>query len=286
MSTLPPPQITHRGVKVPTFLYGTAWKENDTERLTELALTSGFLGIDTANQRRHYYEAGVGHALKRLFGQRRLQRETVFLQTKFTFASSQDHRLPYDPTANYANQVRQSLHSSLEHLNTDYIDSLILHGPFANRGVSGPDQEAWTAMESLQQAGYVRLLGISNVDPEQLTGLYQAARIKPAFVQNRCYARTRWDEEIRAFCRRHDIAYQGFSLLTANAAELKHPILAAIAEAHRCTQAQAIFSFALQRGIIPLTGTTRRTHMLDDLAAYRLTLSENELAAVETIAFL
>jgi len=46
----------------PTFIYGTAWKEDATERLTRLALDAGFRAIDTANQRRHYFEAGVGAA--------------------------------------------------------------------------------------------------------------------------------------------------------------------------------------------------------------------------------
>ena len=51
------------GVRVPSFLYGTAWKEQETQRLTELALRQGFRGIDTANQRRHYDEAAVGRAV-------------------------------------------------------------------------------------------------------------------------------------------------------------------------------------------------------------------------------
>ncbi len=51
------------GVPVPRFLYGTAWKEDDTERLTALALAQGFRGIDTANQRKHYHEAGVGQSV-------------------------------------------------------------------------------------------------------------------------------------------------------------------------------------------------------------------------------
>jgi diketogulonate reductase-like aldo/keto reductase len=51
------------GVQVPRFLFGTAWKEDETQRLTELALYQGFRGIDTANQRRHYHEAAVGQAV-------------------------------------------------------------------------------------------------------------------------------------------------------------------------------------------------------------------------------
>ncbi len=53
--------VSIEGIAVPRFLYGTAWKEDETQRLTELALTQGFRGIDTANQRRHYHEAAACH---------------------------------------------------------------------------------------------------------------------------------------------------------------------------------------------------------------------------------
>jgi len=45
-----------QGVRVPRFIYGTAWKEHRTDGLTRLALEVGFRGIDTANQRKHYFE--------------------------------------------------------------------------------------------------------------------------------------------------------------------------------------------------------------------------------------
>src|SRR5216117_2073776 len=92
---------------IPDFLYGTAWKEDRTPALTELALDAGFRGIDTANQRRHYFEAGVGEALAAAFAAG-LARDDLFLQTKFTYAGGQDHRLPYDPRAPLATQVEQS----------------------------------------------------------------------------------------------------------------------------------------------------------------------------------
>src|SRR5580700_9979623 len=113
----------------PDFLYGTAWKEDRAPALTELALRIGFRGIDTANQRRHYFEAGVGEGLAAAYGAGVVTRADVFLQTKFTYRPGQDHRLPYDPTASLSNQVAQSMASSLEHLRTDYVDSYVLHGP-------------------------------------------------------------------------------------------------------------------------------------------------------------
>jgi diketogulonate reductase-like aldo/keto reductase len=114
---------------VPDFLYGTAWKENRTAALTELALRAGFRAIDTANQRKHYHEAGVGEGLAAAYRAGIVTRADLFLQTKFTYQRGQDHRLPYDPAAPLAIQVAQSLASSLEHLGTDHVDSYVLHGP-------------------------------------------------------------------------------------------------------------------------------------------------------------
>src|SRR3954466_11427044 len=95
------------GVGVPRFLYGTAWKEAETQRLTELALRQGFRGIDTANQRRHYHEAAVGLGVAAAIQSGLVTRADLFLQTKFTFQRGQDQRLPYDPRAPIAAQVEQ-----------------------------------------------------------------------------------------------------------------------------------------------------------------------------------
>src|SRR6476469_9083772 len=91
--------LTIDGVRVPRFLYGTAWKEDETERLTRLALRQGFRGIDTANQRRHYHEAAVGRGVAAAIAGGVVTRDELFLQTKFTFRAGQDQRLPYDPAA-------------------------------------------------------------------------------------------------------------------------------------------------------------------------------------------
>ena len=114
--------------KIPAFLYGTAWKEEQTSQLVFKALAAGFIGIDTANQRKHYFEEEVGKGLKEAYQQLGLARDDLFLQTKYTYSDGQDHRLPYDLKAKIQEQVLMSCESSLNHLCTEYIDSLILHG--------------------------------------------------------------------------------------------------------------------------------------------------------------
>jgi diketogulonate reductase-like aldo/keto reductase len=278
------PGLAASGAPVPGFLYGTAWKEQETERLTLLAFEAGFRGVDTANQRRHYFEAGVGAAVKRAIAGGVVRREELFLQTKFTYAGGQDHRLPYDPDADLATQVCQSLASSLEHLQVDSIDSYVLHGPSSRHGLTESDREVWRAMEELQATGRTRFLGISNVAVDQLEELWTDAVVPPAFVQNRCFASQGWDRAVRAFCRAKGIVYQGFSLLTANGMELRHPALLRLVARVGKSPAQVVFRFAQQVGMLPLTGTTNVDHMREDLEANRFELSEEDVRVVETIA--
>jgi diketogulonate reductase-like aldo/keto reductase len=273
--------LSVQGVPVPAFFYGTAWKEDRTEELTRLALQAGFRAIDTANQRKHYHEAGVGAAVAAFLAEGG-RREDLFLQTKFTYARGQDHRLPYDPSAPYEQQVEQSFASSLEHLQVSHLDSYVLHGP-ESHGLTQGDLTVWRTMESLQERGQTRLIGVSNVSLGQLETLFRHAKIKPAFVQNRCFARDGWDADVRTFCREHDLTYQGFSLLTANGRQLASPALDRIARRLEATRAQVVFRFALQLPMIPLTGTSSAAHMREDLAAFDLALEDAEMRAIESV---
>jgi diketogulonate reductase-like aldo/keto reductase len=271
-----------RGVEVPGFMYGTAWKEDATARCVADAIAAGFRAIDTANQRKHYHEAEVGVGLARAYATG-ITREQLFLQTKFTYRRGQDHRLPYDPNADVATQVQQSFASSLEHLRVDKLDSYVLHGPAGGRGLIDLDHAVWRTMEALQQAGKVALLGISNVTLEQLRALHTHAKVAPAFVQNRCYASTGWDREVRRFCSEHGIVYQGFSLLTANRDVLRRPEFAAICKRTGRTPAQVVFRFAQQVGMLPLTGTTDPAHMREDLEL-GFTLAAADVEQLERLA--
>jgi len=279
------PQFTETdGLRVPRFLYGTAWKESQTQPLVELALRQGFRGIDTANQRRHYHEAAVGHAVAAAIAGGLVARDDLFLQTKFTFQAGQDHRLPYDPATPIGLQVEQSFASSLAHLGVAAIDSFVLHGPSRPAGLGPADWAAWRAMEAIHGSGQARMLGISNVSLEQLERLCNEAFVQPRFVQNRCFAVRGWDRAIRQFCSANGIVYQGFSLLTANREALAHPDLAQIAKRRGRTAAQIVFRFALDVGMIPLTGTSDADHMRADLAAFDFQLDPAEIERIENLA--
>jgi diketogulonate reductase-like aldo/keto reductase len=266
---------------IPRLLYGTAWKEERTESLTALALRSGFSGVDTANQRKHYFEAAVGKAVQAALAGGSVTRGGLFLQSKFTFRGGQDQRLPYDPQAPVAEQVRQSFASSLEHFGTSYLDSFVLHGPSSREGLQSADVEAWRAMEALVASGQTRFIGISNVSLAQLRELLRLATVPPRFVQNRCYARRGWDADVRRLCLERGVTYQAFSLLTANREELSQRPIQALAERRGITVAELVFAFAARVGMLPLTGTASAEHMRQDLDAVQLELEPAEAAVLE-----
>ncbi len=265
---------------IPKLMYGTAWKKDATEDLVCTAIALGFRGIDTANQKCHYNEEAVGSAISKVL-KSGIKREELFIQTKYTYASGQDHRIPYDIHADYGTQVNQSFQSSLDHLQIDYVDSYVLHGPSVRVGLTEDDWQVWRAMEAIHNEGRTMHLGVSNVSIEQLKVLFEGAKVKPTFVQNRCFAQHRWDKDVREFCNDNGIIYQGFSLLTANSFVL--PKVKQIADKVNKTPAQVLFRFSMGVGMLPLTGTTSRVHMKEDLKL-DFSLKDEDIRFIENIA--
>src|ERR1700734_2873585 len=200
--------LSNGRIRIPRIIYGTAWKKADTARLVRLAIQTGFRGIDTACQPKHYDEGGVGTGGAAGLGQG-LSRAELYLQTKFTSLSGQDpDRIPYDRKATLPDQIAQSVKASLVNLRTDYLDCVLLHSPMPTMTQT---QSAWSALEDLVDSGQVRQIGISNCYRlDDLKGLYEGGRIKPAIVQNRFYADTNYDRDIPACYDRQKITYQSF----------------------------------------------------------------------------
>ncbi len=267
----------------PAVVYGTAWKEERTAELTYRALGVGFRAIDTAGQPKHYDEAGIGIALAHAREGLDLGRGDIFLQTKFTPLRGQGAEIPYDRDAAPNEQVRQSLAQSLANLGTDYLDSYLLHAPTDPRRLTDTDRAIWSEMEAALERGTVRRIGISNAAPHHIEAFSQERGHKPQVVQNRCFAQTGWDRDMRAVCAHYGIAYQGFSLLTANSDVVTDTTVNELADRYAVTPTQLIFAFARAVGMIPLTGTTREMHMIEDLAALDVALDPDTLATLERI---
>jgi diketogulonate reductase-like aldo/keto reductase len=258
------------GVAIPCLLYGTAWKKDKTADLVTTAIKSGFKGIDTACQPKHYNEAGVGEAIQRLASEG-ITRKELCIQIKFTPLNGQDpFNVPYDREAPLSEQVAQSFEVSKKNLGVTYVDGLILHSPLENIDQS---MMVWEAMEQIYKKGETKQIGISNFyDLEMLKQLYKAAFIKPAILQNRFYQETGYDNEICKWCQEKKIIYQSFWTLTANPQILSSEILQRVAQTYQKTVAQIFFRVLVDIGIVPLTGTCSEEHMKEDLEVFNFVL--------------
>ncbi|GAA5835092.1 hypothetical protein JCM11251_000162 [Rhodosporidiobolus azoricus] len=278
------------GLVMPPMLYGTAWKGARTKELVVQAISTGFRGIDTACQPKHYHQPGVGEALKVLQGEHGIKREEIWLQTKYTPLSGQDAAkpLPYDPKAPLAERVRQSLSTSFRELGVSYLDALILHSPMSTRAEHA---EVWKQFEAFVHEGKVRHLGISNIyDAGYLEWIFETATVKPSIMrvsslahpvqvhrpflgnltsslllrsQNRWYAEVDYGRDILALCEKYGAKFQSFWTLTGNPHLLKSPLLARLASFYRApSSAAALYTFLMRRrAISPLNGTTNEGHM-------------------------
>jgi len=283
---LPPHHLvkTNAKINMPRFIYGTAWKKDRTTSLVVQAVNAGFRAIDTANQRRHYYEEDVGKALEQLYADSNLsiKREDIFLQTKFTSPSGQDiATIPYDKSAPLSVQVTQSLEGSLKNLKTKYIDSLVLHSPMKNHKDT---MIVWETLETFYDKKVIRQIGISNIyDVSSLRLIWNDSRVKPSVVQNHFASDTNHDKIIRQFCNENNIVYQSFWSLTANPHILKHATVKEIASKYGKTTEQVFFCFLIKIGIAPLTGTTSVDHMQKDLEALNMELTSNEISLLNSL---
>eukprot|EP01041_Mallomonas_annulata_P006167 gene6167-12496_t len=272
-------------ISFPQILYGTAWKKDRTSSLVYQAIQNGFRGIDTACQPKHYNEAGVGEALARAYSENILRRNEIFLQTKFTSLDGQDpSKIPYDATATLENQVKQSLERSQQNLQTSYIDSILLHSPMKR---FEDTMRVWRVFESFVNDGVVRYLGISNTyNIDTLKRLYEEAVIKPSFLQNRFYAESGYDRDIRQFCGEKGIKYQSFWTLTANPDIIASSAVHSLARKYTQTPEQIFFRYMKTIGVTPLSGTKSIQHMKEDLDAtmtsnYRL--EDDEVESIERL---
>ena len=256
------PQILSSGR--PYLIYGTAWKGGETYGHVYDAIMAGFRFVDTACQPRHYFEPGVGEGWVRAAQELRLSRSDLHFQTKFSSLKAQDpDNIPYDKDAPLEDQVRQSLAASLVNLKTLYVDSLIMHGLESTHEDS---MRVWRVFESFVDDGRVLKLGISNCyDLQEFASIYDEARVKPSYLQNRFYADTGFDIELRKFCAEKGVTYQSFWTLAASRDALATPEAIDMARAKGLTPQTLMYAFMMRLNHTPLDGTTSVDHMKEDV---------------------
>ncbi|CAG8977860.1 hypothetical protein HYALB_00013137 [Hymenoscyphus albidus] len=183
---------SHPEVKIPKLIYGLVYD----------AIKSGFRGIDTAAQPRHYQEDLVCQGIKKAINEGIVTRKELHIKHPPPSPSGQDlDNMPYDASAPLATQITDSINSSLKNFTFSsgeepYIDTLILHSPLKTLELN---YEAFNLLASYVPTK-IRSLGISNTDLKTLTAMHEKASIPPCIVQNRFYPATGYDVPLRDFC--------------------------------------------------------------------------------------
>lgn len=270
----------------PYLIYGTAWKKDRTSSLVNEAIHAGFRYIDTACQPKHYNEDGVGQGWTKAAKSLELSRESFFLQTKYTSLNGQDpDRVPYDKFAPLPDQVRQSVSKSLQNLRTTYIDRIVLHSPMRT---FEDTMIVWRALESFVEDGTVRSLGMSNCyDMTFFKRVYDQAKVKPTALQNRFYAESSFDVELRKFCSENGITYQSFWTLTGNRNALASQPVQNLASTKGLSPQTLMYAYMMTMGHTPLDGTTSKNHMDEDVQVMKriqsgeIILNEDEMKEMD-----
>ena len=265
-------------MKIPNMIYGTAWKKENTTNLVFEALKQGFKAVDTACQPKHYREDLVGLGLLKAY-EVGIKRQDLFIQTKFTPIDGQDQsNMPYLANDEIEIQVEKSFETSKKNLHTDFINAYILHSPVYP---GSKLQKVWQKMEEFYDKKEVGALGISNCyDLDVLKYLFNNAKVKPSIVQNRFYAQSGYDKEIRVFCKENNITYESFWSLTANPNILSSEVLQNLALKYEKGVAEIFYRFLNHIDIVPLNGTTSTKHMIEDLKIGEFELTNDEIEKI------
>jgi diketogulonate reductase-like aldo/keto reductase len=273
--------LSNQNIQIPNMIYGTAWKKENTTDFVYQAIIKGFKGIDTACQPKHYREDLVGQGLLKAY-ESGVKREDIFLQTKFTPIDGQDKlNMPYLENDEIEVQVEKSFETSKRNLKTDFIDSYILHSPVYP---GAKLQRVWEKMQEFYDKKEVGQLGISNCyDLDVLVYLYNNAKVKPSVIQNRFYAQSGYDKDIRKFCLEKGIIYESFWSLTANPHILSSELLQNLANKYEKGVAEIFYRFLNHINIVPLNGTTSSIHMIEDLKINEFELLSEEIDEISKL---
>ena len=262
------------GVKIPKLGLGTWMIDNEAVvQVVKDALDSGYRHIDTAQA--YLNEEGVGRGLK----ESGVSREDIFVTTKLE-----------GDIKNYEEAVK-AIEKSLERLNVDYIDLMIIHSPQpwanfrdGNHYFEG-NLEAWRALEEAYEAGKLRAIGVSNFEQVDLENLINNGKVKPMVNQVLAHI-TNVPTDVIEYCQSQDIIVEAYSPI-AHGAILDHPIVKEMAEKYKASPAQLSIRYVLQLGTVALPKTTNKDHMKSN-ADIDFTISEvdmntlNELPLIET----
>lgn len=249
--------VLNNGIKMPMAGIGTFLLTPDEAEASVLsALEAGYRLIDTANA--YVNEKAVGRAMKKSG----VARDEIFLETKLwpSFYEQED-----------------AVEKTLERLDTDYIDLLLIHQPAGNY-VAG-----YCLMEKAYKEGKVKAIGLSNFNQAQIKEILNICEVKPAILQTEVHPYAQ-EKELKAFLDKEEIVIQAwYPLGHGDAALLQEAVFAKLGEKYGKSSAQIILRWHVQEGNIVIPGSKNPAHIRDNFDLFDFTLTNEEMKEIAAL---
>ena len=247
----------NNGIKMPMAGIGTFLLTPDEAEASVLsALQCGYRLIDTANA--YVNEKAVGRAMRKF----RIPRDEIFLETKLwpSFYEQED-----------------AVEKTLQRLETDYIDLLLIHQPAGNY-VAG-----YRLMEKAYKEGKVRAIGLSNFTPEQVQEILDICEVKPAVLQTEVHPYSQ-EKELKAFLDKEGIVIQAwYPLGHGDKALIQEPLFTEFGKKYGKSNAQIILRWHIQAGNIVIPGSKNPAHIKDNFNLFDFALTDDEMAKITAL---
>lgn len=249
--------VLNNGIKMPMAGIGTFLLTPDEAEASVLsALEAGYRLIDTANA--YVNEKAVGRAMKKSG----VARDEIFLETKLwpSFYEQED-----------------AVEKTLERLDTDYIDLLLIHQPAGNY-VAG-----YRLMEKAYKEGKVKAIGLSNFNQAQIKEILNICEVKPAILQTEVHPYAQ-EKELKAFLDKEEIVIQAwYPLGHGDAALLQEAVFAKLGEKYGKSSAQIILRWHVQEGNIVIPGSKNPAHIRDNFDLFDFALTDEEMEEIAAL---
>lgn len=244
----------NNGLKMPMAGIGTFLLSPDEAEASVLsALQCGYRLIDTANA--YVNEKAVGRAMKKSG----VPRRDIFLETKLWPSFYEQD---------------ETIDKTLERLDTDYIDLLLLHQPAGNY------IEGYRQMEKAYKEGKVKAIGLSNFDMKQMQEILDMCEVKPAVLQTEVHPYSQ-EKELKEFLKKEEIVIQAwYPLGHGDKALIQEPLFVKLGEKYKKTSVQIILRWHIQDGNIVIPGSKNPNHIRDNFDLFDFELTEEEMKEI------
>ena len=247
----------NNNVEMPMVGIGTfLLSPDEAENSVYSALQTGYRLIDTANA--YVNEKAVGRAMKKSG----IAREEIFLETKLWPSF-------YEQT--------DAVEKTLERLDTDFIDLLLLHQPAGNY-IAG-----YRLMEKAYKEGKVKAIGLSNFNMKQIQKILDICEVKPSILQTEVHPYSQ-EKELKEFLKKEDMAVQAwYPIGHGDKTLMEEPVFSKLAEKYNKSNVQIMLRWHIQTGNIVIPGSKNPEHIRANFELFDFALSDAEMAEIEAL---